>query len=415
MKKVPRFKDSITVGELAQAGRSILGGQDDGKLTAEFEKAFASYIGGGSSVFINSARLGLYYIFKYLDLPKGSEVLIPSVTYPPIPAMCLPMDLVPRFVDVDPFTFTIDVKDLERKITPKSKVIIPTHLYGQICDMDEVMALASKHGLFVIEDCAQSLGGEYKGRKTGAIGNASYFTFGITKNFTTLEGASVYSRDKALIDFIRCEQKAVPYTKKFDILKLLIKALIMKTATNSVIFPLFVYPVVRAFKGFGIDLIDRMFGETFTFRKGISRSYFSKRPGGIQAEMGLSQLQRIDGLNDDRIRNARAISSFLKKGGSIGFPEIKKDRKSIYMSFPLNYPDTGKLAAFLFANGVDVTRGFMFNCNDMEEFRDYKAECPNAAGAIKGLLHIPVFPSLSKAEIEMIGAALKKFYGTEEK
>src|SRR5207249_6624884 len=113
-----------------------------------------------------------------------------------------------KFVDIDPETFNIDPVRVEAAITPKTRAIVPTHLYGQPCDMEPIMAAARAHGLLVIEDCAHALGATYKGRKVGTFGNASFFSFQMLKPLNTYGGGVAVTNDRTVAARIRALAEA---------------------------------------------------------------------------------------------------------------------------------------------------------------------------------------------------------------
>src|SRR5439155_4315064 len=124
--------------------------------------------------------------------------IVPALTFWVVPEIARVAGLKPVFADIDPYTFTIDPKAAERAITPNTRAILPTHLYGITCDMDPIMALARKHNLKVIEDCAHSLGATYKGQPAGTFGDGSFFSFQAFKPLNTYGGGLAGGRDADL-------------------------------------------------------------------------------------------------------------------------------------------------------------------------------------------------------------------------
>ena len=165
------------INRVLSSGRYILG--EEG---TEFEKEFASYIGAKYAVGVNSGSDALYLAVKALGIGHGDEVITVAHT------MISSVDAVTRngakpvFADVDPVTYTLDLKGLEAKITAKTKAIIPVHLYGHPVDMAPLMKIANKHGLYVIEDACQAHGSMYRGKHVGSIGTVGCFSFYPTKN-----------------------------------------------------------------------------------------------------------------------------------------------------------------------------------------------------------------------------------------
>src|SRR5436190_7848299 len=169
----------------------------DGPDVAAFEQEFAQFLGGGHvrTVSTEYGRMGLYFILKALDFPPGSEIIVPALTFWVVPEITRVAGLTPVFVDIDPATFTMDPAAAARAITPDTRAILPTHLYGMACDLDPILALAKKHNLKVIEDCAHSLGAQYKGQMVGTHGDASFYSFQAFKPLNTFGGGLAWMRD----------------------------------------------------------------------------------------------------------------------------------------------------------------------------------------------------------------------------
>ena len=180
LRKIPRFWPSFASRELIASLGAIMRPASSADLIERFERQFADYIGVKHAVMVPSARLGLGYILDALGIEKGAEVAVPALTYHSIPAALVQKGLVPNFIDVSRATCTMDTALLGFAITPQTRAVIPTHLYGKPCDMDEISRLAERHGLAVIEDCAQSVGAEYRGAKVGGLGDAAFYSFGVT-------------------------------------------------------------------------------------------------------------------------------------------------------------------------------------------------------------------------------------------
>src|SRR5947208_7558688 len=163
------------------AGCKARGEYIQGPQIAEFERAFERRAGGGTAITAAYGRMAFYYMLKALDLPAGSEIIFPSLTFWVVPELARVAGLKVVFADVDPKTFNLDPASVERVITEKTRVIVPTHLYGLSCDMDKVEAVAARHNLVVIEDCAHALGATFKGRAVGTVGSGALFSFPTAK------------------------------------------------------------------------------------------------------------------------------------------------------------------------------------------------------------------------------------------
>ena len=174
-----------------------------GPKVKRFEEEFAEYIGSKYAIAINSCTGGLHLALIAGEIGKGDEVITTPFTFCATINVILHTGAKPVFVDIKPDTFNIDTERIEQAITPKTKAIVPVHYAGQPCDMDEVMAIAKRYNLLVIEDAAHSIASEYKGKKVGAIGDITCFSFYATKNLVTGEGGMATTDDGELAKKIR--------------------------------------------------------------------------------------------------------------------------------------------------------------------------------------------------------------------
>jgi dTDP-4-amino-4,6-dideoxygalactose transaminase len=142
-----------------------------GPKTAQFEKEFASYIGRKRALGIDSCTNSMHMTFVALGIGPGDEVITTPMTFVATANSVVYTGAKPVFVDVQPDTMNIDPVQIEKAITPRTKAILPVHLYGHPCDMDEILGIAKQHGLKVVSDCAHAIEAEYKGKKVGSLGD----------------------------------------------------------------------------------------------------------------------------------------------------------------------------------------------------------------------------------------------------
>jgi dTDP-4-amino-4,6-dideoxygalactose transaminase len=175
-----------------------------GPQVEAFEKAFAEYVGGAFCVGVNSGTSALQLVLMACGIGQGDEVIVPSFTFFATAETVSVLGAVPVFVDVDPVSYTIRAAEIEKAITPRTRAIIPVHLYGQAVDLDPIRALAAKHNLHVIEDAAQAHGAEYKGRRVGGLGAAGCFSFYPSKNLGAYgEAGAIVTNDEDLAHQLR--------------------------------------------------------------------------------------------------------------------------------------------------------------------------------------------------------------------
>ena len=185
------------------------GSFDDPKFrhkTYTFEQEFARYCGVKHALLINSGTTALWIALQAMGLKPGDEVIVPAYTFVASYAAIIFAGCVPVLAEIDE-SLTIDPKDVHRRITPRTRAIMPVHMLGNPCQMDAIMAIAEKHGLLVLEDVCQAAGGSYHGRKLGSIGKAGAFSLNVFKTITAGDGGilitdddNVYQRAFALHD-----------------------------------------------------------------------------------------------------------------------------------------------------------------------------------------------------------------------
>ncbi len=171
-----------------------------GKYISLFEEKFSAYCGVPYGVACSSCTTGLHMALLALGIGPGDEVIIPDFTLIVSANTVVLAGARPVLVDVDPQTWCIDPAQIEAKITPRTKAIMPVHMYGHPCDMESIVNIAKQHGLYVIEDCAQAHGAEVNGRKAGSFSDAACFSFYGNKILTTGEGGMVICRDREVAE-----------------------------------------------------------------------------------------------------------------------------------------------------------------------------------------------------------------------
>ena len=167
-----------------------------GQFISQFERSFSAYLGGGHAVAVSSGTSALQAGILALGLGKGDEILVPNFTFAASINSIINAGCKPILVDVEKDTWTIDIKKIEKKITKRTKAIMPVHIYGQPCRIDEIKKISKKNKLFVIEDCAEALGAIYKKRLVGLDFDCSCFSFFANKTITTGEGGMVVFKNK---------------------------------------------------------------------------------------------------------------------------------------------------------------------------------------------------------------------------
>ncbi len=189
--------------DVLKSGRLTNPSPEGGQKVREFEQEFSKFIGVKHAIAVNSGTSALYAALLAGGVGPGDEVIVPAFTFVATANVVLMVGAKPVFADIDLATYNISIEDIKRKITNRTKAIIPVHLYGLTADMDPIMEIAEEHNLLVIEDACQAHGAEYKGKKAGSLGHMAAFSFYPSKIITTGEGGIITTNDEELAEKLR--------------------------------------------------------------------------------------------------------------------------------------------------------------------------------------------------------------------
>ena len=203
--RIPIAEPVLGEEELANVVEAVRSGwiSSLGAFIPEFERTFAAFCGAAHGIAVANGTMALHLALVAAGVRSGDEVLVPSLTFVATPNAVTYCGARPVFVDSSPETWQLDARALEAKLTPRTKAIMPVHLYGHPCDMDPILELAERHGLAVVEDAAEAHGAEYRGRRVGALGRIGCFLFYGNKVITTGEGGMCVTNDAALAEHLR--------------------------------------------------------------------------------------------------------------------------------------------------------------------------------------------------------------------
>lgn len=369
-----------------------------------FQEAFAARLGGGRALSTSYGRMAAYYILKALELPAGSEVVFPALTFWVVPEMARAAGLTPVFADVDPVTFNLDPQALERAITPRTRALVPTHIYGLPCDMDAILGVARRRGLCVIEDCAHALGASYHGQPVGTFGDAALFSFQVLKPLNTCGGGMAYARDPALAARIAALVEAEPLPGEARVLKRLRLGRVERALMSPAGFSLAVFPILWA-----ASLLKAR-PDVYLWEKVRPLAPFPagyrERYSNLQAALGLAGLQRLDGWNETTRGHARAMSAALAGLPGVLVPPAPTDRVHVYYQYPVYVPDRDATVRQCLRRGLDVEYHHMDVCPDLPLFAAASSEVPGARRTTEAV-QIPVHAGLSEADLQRVAARMR--------
>lgn len=286
------FISEDEVNEIVDTVRS--GWLSMGPKTIKFEEAFNSYIGCKKSIAVSSWTAAGHLALEAYGVRPGNEVIVPTMTFPATAEIVCYFGAKPVIVDVEEDTLNISLKEIEKAITPKTKVIIPVHYGGQPCDMDEIHEIANKHNIKVMEDAAHSLPAVYKGKKVGTISDVTCFSFYATKTLSTGEGGMICTNDEDIAE--RCS--------------------------------------IMRLHGINRDAWKR-YTESGSWYYEVVAPGFKYNFTDLQASLGLPQLKKVDLMWESRKNIARKYTAALKDNEFLTLHTVKEDRDSSWHLYPI--------------------------------------------------------------------------------
>lgn len=391
------------------AGCKARGEFIQGPQIAEFEAAFARRHGVDPPSAIAAAygRMAFFYILKALDLPPGSEIIFPSLTFWVVPELARVAGLTVVFADVDPATFNMDPASVERLITDKTRAVVPTHLYGLPCDMDRILQIAGRHSLIVLEDCAHSLGALYKGKPVGTFGTGALFSFQTLKPLNCYGGGLALVRDAAVAAKVRAIVDALPWPSEKRVRDRLLMGRLQRIFIKPWVFSISLFPVLWI-----SALIDAN-PDVFLWEKIRSLhplpDQYAERFPNAQAVIGLAALKRLDDWTAQAQANAQIVTRALSGLPGIQPPATPPDRTHVFYQYCVYGPQGPKrdeLVVRCVRRGIDIETLHVDVPPDMELFGAVKAEAEGARRAAQAM-QVPVYAGLTREQIERVAATVR--------
>ncbi len=331
-----------------------------GPMVSEFEKKFSRYVKVKHCIALNSGTAALHAALLALDLKSGDEIIIPSFTFVATASVALHVGAKPIFVDIDPEIYAMDPNEVEKAITPKTKAIIPVHLFGHPADMDPLIALARKNDLTIIEDACQAHGALYKKQPVGAIGDLACFSFYPSKNMTTGEGGMLTTNDDEIAETVR---------------------IIINHGEKEA------YQTIRL-------------GHNF-------------RMPEVSAAIGSVQIDKLPKFIDQRRKNVKYLTSIIKDNPNIQLPIVKewadhgwylftvrilqKNTSMTRDTFVKKMHEANIGASIYYETPLHLIPYFR------KIFNFKGGEFPKTEKAVKDVVSLPIHPAINKEQLSYIG------------
>jgi len=372
----------------------------------QFEREFARFLGGGHvrTCSTEYGRMALYFILKAMNLPPGSEIVVPAFTFWVVPEITRVAGLTPVFADIDPVTFTLSPGAVERAITPRTRAVLPTHLYGMSCDMDPILDIARRYDLKVIEDCAHSLGATYKGRMVGTMGDASFFSFQAFKPLNTYGGGLAWMRDADLARRVGeyAEREAWPDEKRIE--HILSTGKWQHTFIRPRVFTCSLFPIWWTASWIDAKPEKRLWEHVRPLDP--LPAHYRGRFTNVQAAIGLAGLEHLPEFIARTMHHAAVLDDLLGTIPGIVIPHTPSDRTHVYYQYCAYVPESDTIVRRCIRRGVDVAPMHVDVCTTMELFNWSGPAAPGAEYASTAV-QVPVYESLQDHEIERVGRLVK--------
>ena len=355
LKEYEKEKEEIyaALDKVFQSGRLILG-----ESVQNFETEFSKYCGVKYGVGVNSGTDALFIALKALEISQGDEVITVANTAVPTVSAIVSTGATPRFVDIDPETYLMDTGQLKKVITKRTKCILPVHLYGQCVNMEVIRKIAQFYGLKIIEDCAQAHGAIFKGEKAGSMSDIAAFSFYPTKILGGYgDGGMVMTNDKKL------------YTK------------------------------LRRLRFYGME------NRYYSLEHG-----YNSRLDELHAEILLRKLTHLDEYIGRRRTLAKRYDEKLKDT-SLVLPKTMPGNQHVFYLYICRHPQRDKIISELRKRDIIVNISYPWPIHLMSgyNFLGYKeGDMPQTEAIANEIFSLPMYPTLSEREQEIVSAALHK-------
>lgn len=351
------LRDEIAgaLAEVLPSGRYVLG-----PALRAFEAEFAAYCGTAYCLGISSGTEALHLALLACGIGPGDEVITVPNTYIATVFAISYTGATPVFVDIDPVTYNIDVAQVEARLTPRTRALLPVHLYGQIVDMDPLLELAQRHGLWVIEDAAHAHGAEYNGRRAGSLGHIGCFSFYPSKVLGCFgDGGAVTTSDAELLDRMRVLRYMGQHTK----------------------------------------YLHECIG-------------YQQRLDEIQAAILRVKLRHLDTAIARR-QHLAALYTELLSDLPVVTPRISGNVRHVFYLYNIRAPQRDALAAYLADRGIGTHVVYPLEAPFQPAYRHLghqPGDFPVADSQVHEILCLPMFPELTDDEVRQVAGAIRAFY-----
>ncbi len=372
-----------------------------GESARQLEEVFQTYLGTAHAISFQRGRDALLVLLQALDIGKGDEVILQAYSCIVVPNAIVFVDAKPVYADLESNGFNIDPQNTEKLITKRTKVVIVQHTFGEPAHLEAIQALCKKHNIFLIEDCAHSLSGSFKGSKLGTFGDAAIFSFGRDKIISSVWGGMVTTKDSLLAEKLRKIQAGLLLPSSFQIVQALLHPLLF-----ALIKPIYRFRIGRGL----IKLFQKakllplvIFSEE---KEGKKPAFMPQRMPAVLARMALLQLKKLDRFHGHRKTIAKLYFEGLKGIPGLGLPSPHPDGDSAWLRFTIRTPRAKELLAKAKDRGIYLGDWYQSiiapaDC-DPKDFQYEMGSCPRAEKAAKESVNLPTHIQMADTQVREV-------------
>lgn len=395
----PRFRINMPVREVIRSVASSFIHEDEDRIR-EFAEKLIKYGGYKNIILTGSGRSGFRLLLQTLNFPAGSEIIFPAYTFHIMPLVAVQCGLKPVFADVDPETWNINPNEIAPLINKNTRAVMPTHLFGMPADLRRIREIARNYGILVFEDCAHAMGALEEGNPVGVKSDVAIFTFAMSKNLPCWGGSAIVIKDPELADRMKHKIDTQQVPPPTGILRRQLSNIFGILATQPMIFPWSLYPLLRLADRLGSDFFDRPFLEEVA----LSEETYKNNVTGLspwQAAVGLRQLECFPSWLENQVKNARYLRELLDGVPGLKFQQEPPGTEASFLYIRARVNDPPAFRRALLKRGIDTKPDDMRNCAALEVFSG-GAPAPVAEFLGGHCIELPCSHFYSKAELDKI-------------
>lgn len=386
-----------------------------GSKVKELETRFAAHIGRKHCIAFSFARSALYHALQALNLPRGSEIIMPPITIKPMVDIVLQCGLKPIFVDISLKDYCFDLEELKQKITPNTKSAIITCLFGVVPDVQALIQLLQENNITIIEDFSHCLNAESNGTRLGNFSTVAIYSTSAMKTLDTYGGGLLLVDDEDLHNQLRKRRDEMSATSVSALRTRIRFVLLRNLLTQPLTFSLVTHPLLSLVKMFNPVLHQKLTGARLGL-KPVEEfpEEWNDQYTELQAETGLKHLEFVEERDKERIKNVHWYFDSLSPQARERLVHEHNGAKNVYWQLPIIVKDSEAFIKFMASRGIDTGSSNLSLCSQLDIYPQWVKETPNAAALKNRGMFIPIYGSLTQKQKQHITNTINDYFNLYE-